>query len=67
MIDLLQTVISALPSNQSELVRVQDCYPGFVHWNKVWYQSYIDNKITKPDLCATEYVLQKLGEIVKRY
>ena len=46
MIDLLKKVISAsaLPSSQSELFEIQECYPGFMEWNKFWKKSYSKEK-----------------------
>ena len=44
MIELLKKVISALPPSQSELFDVQDCYPGFMEWNKFWKKSYSEEK-----------------------
>ena len=40
LVPLLKNVISALPTNQSELFDVQECYPGFVAWNDFWKESY---------------------------
>ena len=40
MFELLQIVISKLPSNQSELFDAQLCYPGFLSWNNFWKASF---------------------------
>ena len=39
-----------MPQNQSELVVVQECYPGFLGWNKHWSESFNHSKIKRPDL-----------------
>ena len=50
MVALLQNVVSSLPKNQSESVVVQECYPGFLEWNKHWSESFTHSKIKRPDL-----------------
>ena len=49
MIELLQSVISNLPTNQSDSFDIQSCYPGFLAWNEFWKQSYsrenVDGKL----------------------
>ena len=44
MIGHLKKVISSLPPGQSELFEVQECYPGFMEWNKFWKKSYSEEK-----------------------
>ena len=39
-----------MPKNQSETVVVQECYPGFLEWNKHWSESFTHSKIKRPDL-----------------
>ena len=50
LVALLKNVISALPTNQSELFDVQECYPGFVAWNDFWKESYAKESKDKIDL-----------------
>ena len=49
MIEFLQSVISNLPTNQSDTFDIQSCYPGFLAWNEFWKQSYsrenVDGKL----------------------
>ena len=44
--------IELLPQKQSESVVVQECYPGFLEWNKYWSESFNHFKIKK----KTRYV-----------
>ena len=39
--------IELLPQKQSESVVVQECYPGFLEWNKYWSESFNHFKIKK--------------------
>ena len=50
LIELLQNVINALPSNQSGQFQVQQCYSGFLAWNKYWKECFSLDKKAKPDM-----------------
>ena len=56
IIELLQSVITSLPANQSESIMIEECYPGFLDWNKYWSESFSNAKALKPELSATQYV-----------
>ena len=56
IIELMQTVITSLPSNQSESIIAQECFAGFSDWNRFWSESFNDAKIKRPDLNALQDV-----------
>ena len=56
IIELMQTVITSLPSNQSESIIAQECFAGFSDWNRFWSESFNHAKIKRPDLNALQDV-----------
>ena len=66
MVALLQNVVSSLPKNQSESVVVQECYPGFLEWNKHWSESFTHSKIKRPDLDCLQDVHLYYEDWVKK-
>ena len=50
MIELLQDIISCLPTHQGELFDAQVCYPGLLERNTFWKNCYALDKVETSDL-----------------
>ena len=40
MVELLEKVISSLPTQDAELFDAHECFPGFLKWNSEWEKLY---------------------------